>query len=228
MGNNRAIGLDGRMPWHLPAELQHFKRATMGKAIVMGRKTWQSIGRPLPGRQNIVISRNSGFIARGADVAGSLNCSIADAEAFYRDPDLKTDEAKPGYISHRSTRRAIDTLTLPGDRQRDIARALGEFATQPKDWLRPDGATPEETAFLFDYVQDGGQLHVHGMAQIAFDDRNAYVNGNNTPLPAGASSLLAQVCEERTLSKPHLESIEQAEMLVWMLQQGLFEIPENS
>jgi dihydrofolate reductase len=72
MGRNRAIGLDGKMPWHLPAELQHFKRTTMGKTVVMGRKTWQSIGRPLPGRQNVVISRDSGYRAAGAEVAGSL------------------------------------------------------------------------------------------------------------------------------------------------------------
>jgi dihydrofolate reductase len=81
MGNNRAIGLDGRMPWHLPAELQHFKKATMGRAIVMGRKTWQSIGRPLPGRQNIVISRNHGFIAEGADVCESLEAAIEISKA---------------------------------------------------------------------------------------------------------------------------------------------------
>jgi dihydrofolate reductase len=81
MGNNRAIGLDGRMPWHLPAELQHFKKATMGKAIVMGRKTWQSIGRPLPGRQNIVVSRNTGFIAEGADVCDSLEAAIEISKA---------------------------------------------------------------------------------------------------------------------------------------------------
>ncbi len=81
MGNNRAIGLDGAMPWHLPAELQHFKQATMGKAIVMGRKTWQSIGRPLPGRQNIVISRNSAFVADGAELAGSLAAAIEIAQA---------------------------------------------------------------------------------------------------------------------------------------------------
>ena len=80
MGKNRAIGLDGRMPWHLPAELQHFKRATMGKAIVMGRKTWESIGRPLPGRQNIVISRNPGFSAEGADVCDSLDNAIDISE----------------------------------------------------------------------------------------------------------------------------------------------------
>lgn len=81
MGRNRAIGLDGRMPWHLPAELQHFKRATMGKTIVMGRKTWQAIGRPLPGRQNVVISRDKAFDAAGADVAGSLASAIELAES---------------------------------------------------------------------------------------------------------------------------------------------------
>ena len=76
MGKNRSIGLDGRMPWNLPAELQHFKKATMGKAIVMGRKTWQAIGRPLPGRQNIVISRNPAFLATGAEVVESLAIAI--------------------------------------------------------------------------------------------------------------------------------------------------------
>lgn len=81
MGKNRAIGLDGRMPWRLPAELQHFKQTTMGKAIVMGRKTWQSIGRPLPGRQNIIISRNPAFAATGADVSTSLTAAVEIAEA---------------------------------------------------------------------------------------------------------------------------------------------------
>ena len=81
MGKNRAIGLDGKMPWHLPAELQHFKQATMGKAILMGRKTWQSIGRPLPGRQNIVISRDPDFVAGGADVVGSLESALEISQA---------------------------------------------------------------------------------------------------------------------------------------------------
>ena len=76
MGKNRAIGMEGRMPWHLPAELQHFKQATMGKTIAMGRKTWQAIGRPLPGRQNIVISRNPDFVSAGAELADSLATAI--------------------------------------------------------------------------------------------------------------------------------------------------------
>ena len=81
MGKNRAIGLDGRMPWHLPAELQHFKKTTMGKTIVMGRKTWQAIGRPLPGRQNIVVSRNPDFHAKGADLAASVDDAVAMSES---------------------------------------------------------------------------------------------------------------------------------------------------
>jgi len=81
MGRNRAIGMAGRMPWHLPAELQHFKQATMGKTIVMGRKTWQAIGRPLPGRQNIVISRNPAFLASGVELTGSLAGAIELSES---------------------------------------------------------------------------------------------------------------------------------------------------
>ena len=68
---NNVIGADGELPWRLPADLQHFKRLTMGKPIVMGRLTWESIGRPLPGRQNIVITRNPDYVAEGCDVVTS-------------------------------------------------------------------------------------------------------------------------------------------------------------
>ncbi|WP_438862917.1 type 3 dihydrofolate reductase [Neptunicella sp.] len=61
MANNRIIGLDNQMPWHLPADLKHFKATTLGKPVVMGRKTYQSIGKALPGRLNIVISRDPSF-----------------------------------------------------------------------------------------------------------------------------------------------------------------------
>ena len=79
MGVNRAIGLDGEMPWHLPGELRHFKETTMGKAIVMGRKTWESIGRVLPGRQNIVVTRNRDYLAKGCDVVLSLEQALVVA-----------------------------------------------------------------------------------------------------------------------------------------------------
>lgn len=73
------IGKAGRLPWHLPADLNHFRAITMGKPIVMGRKTHESIGRPLPGRQNIVISTHPERIARGCAVMPSLGAALVFA-----------------------------------------------------------------------------------------------------------------------------------------------------
>lgn len=70
---NHVIGRDNQMPWKISADLQFFKRVTMGFPVIMGRKTWESIGRPLPGRRNIVISRNADLTLIGAEVAGSLD-----------------------------------------------------------------------------------------------------------------------------------------------------------
>jgi dihydrofolate reductase len=75
------IGKDGATPWHLRADLQRFKQITMGHAIVMGRKTYQSIGRALPGRQNIVVSRNPNFEAPGCIVVGSLEEALQVSSA---------------------------------------------------------------------------------------------------------------------------------------------------
>jgi len=77
MAKNRVIGLDNKMPWHLPADLKHFKAVTMSKPIIMGRKTFESIGRALPGRRNIVISRNSNFKAAGCELVNSIEAAIA-------------------------------------------------------------------------------------------------------------------------------------------------------
>lgn len=81
---NRVIGFQNAMPWYLPEELAHFKRTTMAKPLVMGRNTFESIGRPLPGRTNIVISRNPEFNHPGIKVAASLAeaLKIADAQAI--------------------------------------------------------------------------------------------------------------------------------------------------
>jgi dihydrofolate reductase len=83
---NGVIGKDGALPWKIPGELAHFKRTTMGHPIVMGRKTWESIGRPLPGRRNIVVTRNGGYSAPGAEVAASLEAALtlcADADEVF-------------------------------------------------------------------------------------------------------------------------------------------------
>ena len=70
------IGVDGKLPWRLPEDLQRFRTLTTGHSIIMGRRTWQSIGRALPDRQNIVVTRDRGFAAAGAEVAHSLDAAL--------------------------------------------------------------------------------------------------------------------------------------------------------
>ncbi|NRF50631.1 dihydrofolate reductase, partial [Pseudomonas stutzeri] len=74
--DNRVIGRDNALPWKLPGDLAHFKRTTLGSPIIMGRKTWESLGRPLPGRTNVVISRNLRYAAPGATVVPTLQAAV--------------------------------------------------------------------------------------------------------------------------------------------------------
>lgn len=82
MGKNRAIGMDGAMPWHLPADLKHFKALTMDKPVIMGRRTHEAIGRPLPGRLNIVITRDANYRAEGCYVAHSIDDALRAAAEY--------------------------------------------------------------------------------------------------------------------------------------------------
>ena len=87
LARNRVIGIENRLPWRLPEDLAHFKALTLGHPILMGRKTFESLGRPLPGRTNIVITRNAGYRPAGCLVAASIPAALAlceDAgEAFF-------------------------------------------------------------------------------------------------------------------------------------------------
>ena len=80
MAQNRTIGSNGELPWQLPADLKRFKQLTMGQTLLMGRKTYQSIGRSLPGRETIVLSRDPQFYATGCTVVASLEEGIATAQ----------------------------------------------------------------------------------------------------------------------------------------------------
>jgi dihydrofolate reductase len=82
LAENRVIGRDNQLPWHLPADLKHFKALTLGKPIIMGRKTWDSLGRPLPGRLNVVVSRQPGLLLEGAEVFATLEAALERAEAW--------------------------------------------------------------------------------------------------------------------------------------------------
>jgi len=86
MSKNRVIGANGAIPWHLPEELKRFKRITMGHHIIMGRKTWDSIARLLPGRATVIVTRQRGYHAPGAKIAHTLDEAIdacsGDSEIF--------------------------------------------------------------------------------------------------------------------------------------------------
>ncbi|MCT8985548.1 type 3 dihydrofolate reductase [Shewanella phaeophyticola] len=79
MANNRVIGKDNKMPWHLPEDLRHFKAMTLSKPVIMGRKTYESIGRPLPGRHNIVISRNPQLSIDGVTCVTDFDAALKAA-----------------------------------------------------------------------------------------------------------------------------------------------------
>lgn len=79
MDLNRAIGMNGGLPWRLSADLKYFKKTTIGKPIIMGRKTYESIGHPLPGRKNIVVTRNLSFVAEGSTVVHSIEDALSAA-----------------------------------------------------------------------------------------------------------------------------------------------------
>ncbi|MCY4182291.1 MAG: dihydrofolate reductase [Gammaproteobacteria bacterium] len=80
MAGNGVIGNRNALPWRLPEDLRHFRRTTMGHSVIMGRKTFESIGRPLPGRSNIVVSRQPGYSADGVKVRASLEAALELAE----------------------------------------------------------------------------------------------------------------------------------------------------
>lgn len=116
---NGVIGRDGAMPWHLPSDLRRFRQITMGKPVIMGRKTFDSIGRPLPGRHNIVLSREAGWSAEGVSVVPGF----ADAVAL-------AAEAGPEEI-----------MVIGGAQIFALARPIAERIELTRIHLSPDGDT---------------------------------------------------------------------------------------
>ena len=89
VAENGVIGRDNSMPWHLPGDFRYFKATTLGKPIIMGRKTWDSLGRPLPGRLNLVVSRQPGLQLAGAEVFDSLEAAVARADQWAREQGVE-------------------------------------------------------------------------------------------------------------------------------------------
>lgn len=145
MANNRVIGLDNKMPWHLPGDLQHFKKVTSGKPVIMGRKTFESIGRPLPGRRNIIITRNKDYHASGIETVTTPEAALelvndvaevmiigggniyqqflAQAQRLYLtfiDLDVEGDTQFPDYKSVANWQIEDEMLMTPDDKKLNI------------------------------------------------------------------------------------------------------------
>lgn len=143
---NRTIGINNTLPWRLPGDLAHFKRTTLGRPIIMGRKTWESLGRPLPGRRNMVISRQPDYAAAGAEVFTSIDdalvaclpsdavCIIGGAQIYAQALPLAT------HVEATEIKTAVEGdahfVELPAAHWRETARV----------------AQPEENGWHYDFV----------------------------------------------------------------------------
>jgi dihydrofolate reductase len=151
---NGVIGHQDDIPWHLPDDFRHFKRTTMGHALVMGRKTFESIGRPLPGRRNIVVTRNAAYSADGVEVVHSLH------EAFARAREHAPEGFQPSEPAERCFVIGGATLYEP-------AMALADVL----HWTRVE-ADPKGDAFF--PAPDPAQWVCAERVEHPADDRHRY------------------------------------------------------
>lgn len=169
-------------------------------------------------------------IGMRAPQVSDLGDQLADIEGqnpFYVDPTLDVSESTTGYISPASVRRAMQLLHSTDDEFERVALALGRFVTETKDWITPDPLSEEDAASLLIELRRGAKLEVHGMARIAFDDRNLYVNGRYMVLPEEARPLVAQICASRRYRGAARAVERWRNLLTWMLKMGTFEIAET-
>ena len=140
VARNGVIGLDGDMPWHLPEELRHFKDTTMGHTLVMGRRTFDSIGRPLPGRRTVVVTRNPGWRHAGIETAHSFAEAISLAgpadEVFVAGGAQVYAEAMP--FAHRLVLTEVDAEPEGDTWFPEVDRSVWrEVSREPHDgWTR--------------------------------------------------------------------------------------------
>ena len=112
MARNGVIGVANGLPWHMRSDLKHFRAATMGKPLVMGRKTYQSIGRPLPGRQMIVVTRDPGFAAEGVQAVDGLDAALSLADMIARQSGAGEVIIAGGAMIYAEAMESADRLLL--------------------------------------------------------------------------------------------------------------------
>jgi dihydrofolate reductase len=149
MDQNRLIGNNNELPWHLPADLAFFKRTTLGKPVLMGRKTYESIGRPLPGRQNIIITRDRDYQVDGCDSCQSIDAAL----------ELAADQEEIMLIGGAS----LYQQTLDRAQKLYLTRIHTSFEGDawfpefdPEDWLEDwheDHYSDEKNKYDFSFIQ---------------------------------------------------------------------------
>ena len=127
MSTNRVIGRDNKLPWHIPGDLKFFKRTTMGKPVVMGRKTFESIGKPLPGRDNIVITRQRDWRAEGVRVVHDIQDALKLARDLAETAGADEVAIIGGAEIYREILEQVDRL----------------YVTQVQAWIEGDAIFPE-------------------------------------------------------------------------------------
>jgi dihydrofolate reductase len=138
VAENGVIGRGGKLPWHLGDDLKRFKQLTLGHTIVMGRKTWESIGRPLPGRRSIVISRQPDYSAEGATVVAGLDDALKVAEAVGDDEVFVIGGAEIYRLAIPRMDRFCVTLvnaTIEGDTVFPDFESLFMKIADSRDWV---------------------------------------------------------------------------------------------
>jgi len=149
MAEDRVIGLDNQMPWHLPADLQHFKKVTLGKPIIMGRKTYDSIGRPLPGRLNIVVSRDVNLQIDGVTCVNTVEQALA-AVSDVEEVMIIGGATIYEYflpVANRLYLTLID-LKTPGDTCFPDYAAQGQWSTLTSEHYAADEKNAHDLTFL--------------------------------------------------------------------------------
>ena len=145
---NRLIGVENRLPWRLPADLRHFKRVTMGKPILIGRKTYESIGRPLPGRHNIVVTRDRDFSVEGCTVVSSIERTLAAAGPY---PELVVIGGASFYGQLMPVAQRIYLTLIDAEFEGDTFFPV----YQPTEWKevsRDDFQPDEENPYPYSFV----------------------------------------------------------------------------
>lgn len=149
MANHRIIGADNDMPWHLPADLKHFKAVTMGKPVLMGRRTYESIGKALPGRPNIVITSNESYSLNDATVVHSIEAAMQKAAAFDEVMIIGGGKIYQSMLSQaqRLYLTFID-LTVDGDTQFPDYEANANWQEVSRETHKKDDKNPYDYTFV--------------------------------------------------------------------------------